>query len=312
MGRLIAVAFFVCSLCAAGEKSSFQIRGEIVPHDTGAVSLHAVANPFATSTVAGPDGGFRFRNIEAGAYMLSVYVQHRGETRITIDVGPGTADKKGRVVVKVEIRTESLNREQGATVSAREWQIPDGARHEYEEASRRIAKRDFDGASACLRHAVEIAPRYAEAWNHLGTIAYQNQRYGEAEGYFRHGVQADPDAYEPLVNLGGVLINLGKLDAARKYNEEAVVWRPKDALAQSQLGMTYLMLNELEMAEQHLLLACRLDPSHFSHPQLYLAEIYVRKRELRLAADQLENFLRHHPDWPSAGKLRAEIEQWRQ
>ena len=143
-------------------------------------------------------------------------------------------------------------------MSAREWRIPDSARREYEEAGRRVAKRDFDGARACLQRAVKIAPRFAEAWNHLGTMAYQSQRYPESAGYFRQAVKAAPDAYEPLVNLGGVLINLGKPDEALKYNAEAVLRRPHDALAQSQLGMTYMMLNQFDPAEQHLLLACRL------------------------------------------------------
>jgi tetratricopeptide (TPR) repeat protein len=311
MWRLIAVAASVFYLGAAESNSTFEIRGEIRPHAAGAVSLHAVASPFATSTLAGPDGGFGFRNIETGAYTVSVYVPRRGETRMTINVGPGTADKKGRVVIKIDTHGEALNREQAATISARALKISDRARREHEEASRKVARRDFDGAITCLHRAVEIEPRFAAAWNHLGTIAYQTQRYREAEGYFRKGVEADPDAYEPVVNLGGVLINLGNLDEAWKYNVEAVLRRPNDALAQSQLGMTYIMLNKLELAEKHLRLARKLDPGHFSHPQLHLAEVYFRRKDLLRAADQLDDFLRHHPDWPTAAKMRQTIEKWR-
>jgi hypothetical protein len=90
-----------------------------------------------------------------------------------------------------------------------------------------------------------------------------------------------------------------------------VLRRPNDALAQSQLGLTYLMLNELELAEKHLLLARKLDAGHFSHPQLHLAEVHLRRKEFRRAADQLDDFLRHHPDWPAAAKMRQAIEEWR-
>jgi tetratricopeptide (TPR) repeat protein len=146
----------------------------------------------------------------------------------------------------------------------------------------------------------------------LGTIAYQTQHYREAADYFRKGIAADPDAYEPLVNLGGVLLNLGNLDEACQYNNEAVRQRPNDALAQSQLGLTYLLLNQLELSEQHLLRACQLDPGHFSHPQLHLAEVYARRKEFRRAADQLDAFLRYHPDWPTAAEVKVTIERWRQ
>jgi tetratricopeptide (TPR) repeat protein len=124
-------------------------------------------------------------------------------------------------------------------------------------------------------------------------------------------MEADPTLYEPLVNLGGVLLNLGSLGEACRYNSEAVRRRPNDALAQSQLGLNYLLLNQLEQAEQHLLRACQLDPAHFSHPQLHLAEVYVRRKEFRQAAEQLDDFIHRHPDWPTATKIKETVEQWR-
>jgi Tfp pilus assembly protein PilF len=312
IGKLIAAAVSAVCLGAVERPSTFEIRGEILPHAAAAVSLHAVANPFATSTLAGLDGRFRFRKIEAGAYTISVSLPQRGETRMTLNVGPGTANGKGRVMIQVDTQGEALHREPGMILSAREWRIPARARHEYEEASRQIARRDYDGAIASLRRAVEIAPRFAAAWNHLGTIAYQTQHYREAADYFRQGLAADPDAYEPLVNLGGVLLNLGNPNEACQYNSEAVRRRPNDALAQSQLGLAYLLLNQLDLAEKHLLRACQLDPGHFSHPQLHLAEVYVRRKEFRRAADQLDDFLHHYPDWPNAARMRQTIAQWRQ
>ncbi len=311
MWKFIAAAVSVFSLGAAESRPVFELRGKILPHESGMVSLHAVASPFAASTLAGPDGDFRFKNIEAGAYTVSAYIPGRGETRMTVNVGPGTSDKKGRVIVQIDTHGQALNREPASKVSIRELNIPDRARREYEEAGRKIAKRDFDAAIACLQRAVEIAPRFAAAWNHLGTIAYQTQRYTEAADYFRKAIEADPDAYEPIVNLGGVLINLGNPAEAWKYNVEAVVRRSNDALAQSQLGMTYLMLNKLDLAEKHLLAARKLDPRHFSHPQLHLAEVYFRRKDLRRAADQLEDFLRYHPDWPTAARMRETIATWR-
>jgi hypothetical protein len=66
---------------------------------------------------------------------------------------------------------------------------------------------------------------------------------------------------------GGVL-NWGNPNEACQYNSEAVRC-PDDALSPSQLGLTYLMLNR------------------------------GLRKELRRAADQLDDFLYHHPDWPN-------------
>ena len=151
---------------------------------------------------------------------------------------------------------------------------------------------------------MEIAPQFATAWNNLGTIAYQTQKFARAEECFREALAQDPTAYEPLVNLGGVLVTRHKLDEAWDYNLHAVLTRPGDALANSQLGMTYFELGNAELAEKYLRKALELDPGHFSHPQLFLAEIHLRRGDTHSAAADLESFLRHHPDWPQAAVMR--------
>jgi tetratricopeptide (TPR) repeat protein len=103
---------------------------------------------------------------------------------------------------------------------------------------------------------------------------------------------------------------LGKLEEAKTYNTAAVERRPNDPLAHVQLGLTYLRLSRDELAEKHLLAATRLDPRHFSNPQIYLAEIYLRKNDRPKAARQLSELLRHHPDWPDADKVRETITLW--
>ena len=309
--RVIAAALLAAGSGAAITNTRFEVRGQILPHRVASVSLHAVASPFAVSALAGPDGRFRFKDLPPGAYMLSVATRLGAAVRKTVEVGPLNADRNGRIPISINMDSEALLRDGAATLSASAWQVPEGAQREYEQALRKVAKRDFDGALASLHHAVDIAPRFTAAWNQLGTMAYQSQQYPQAESCFRRGLEADPNAFEPLVNLGGVLLNLGNFEEALKYNSEAVRHRPEDALAQSQLGMSYALLNRLEAAEEHLLLAIRIDAHHFSRPQLTLADVYLRKNQPGRAADQLETFLREHPDWPAAAKMRGQISEWR-
>jgi Tfp pilus assembly protein PilF len=70
-------------------------------------------------------------------------------------------------------------------------------------------------------------------------------------------------------------------------------------------------MRTLDLAEKSFRRAAELDPAHFSHPQLFLAEIHLRRGDTRAAAADLEDFLRHHPDWPQAAKMRAQIAEWR-
>jgi Tfp pilus assembly protein PilF len=271
--------------------------------------------PFEATTES--DGErYRFRNLRAGTYTIALYVPGRGEARQTVEVGSGTADAQRRVTLDLQFKesdfvlNDAVRRRN--TVSTRQLTISDTALSEYQQAAKDLEKHDVQSAVNRLEHAVQLAPEFADAWNTLGTIAYQTQRYERAEQCFRNALEQDPRAYEPLVNLGGVLINNGKLDQALIYNQDAVLQRPNDALANSQLGLTYFQMGEFDLAVKYLEIARRIDPAHFSHPQLVLAEIHLRRGEKRAAADVLEDFVQRHPDYPTADKIRENIVKLRQ
>ena len=303
-------------LASGAVAADYELVGRIVPETEASVSLHGATKPFESATLSDLRGRFRFRKLAAGTYTLAVFEPERGEARQTIEVGPGMADSKGRVNVTLHlgtVRFESNDpRRRRATISARELSIPARARQEYEEAQKHLSRPDVDGAIARLQRAVEIAPQFSAAWNRLGTIAYQSRKYAEAENYFRKSLAADPQAFEPLVNLGGVLLNLGKPDEALQLNLYAVLRRPSDALANSQLGMSYFLSRKPDLAEKYLTIAKQLDPAHFSHPQLMLSEIHLQRNERAAAIEELEDFLRRHPDAPEAAGVKATITRLRQ
>jgi tetratricopeptide (TPR) repeat protein len=301
--RIALAASLAVSLFAADR--TFELSGRITPELRASVSLHGATTAFSTSTLA-ERGRFRFTDLQPGSYTLIVFVAGRGEIRQTVDVGAGTANEKGRVEIEVPFDDARATPDPG-TVSARDLSIPEQAQKEYHKAQKVLGKRDTAQAIEHLKRAVEIAPLFAQAWNNLGTIAYHEQRYEDAAGFFRRALQADPSAYEPLVNLGGVLLNLNNLDEAYTFNLHAVLRRPNDPLANAQFGMTYLGMGKLELAEKYLLEARRLDPAHFSNPQLLLAEIYLREKRYAESAAQLEEFLKYHPDSPNARQMRENI-----
>jgi len=295
----------------------YQLSGRLAPPQQPhtLISLFGALEPFEATTES--DGEhYRFRNLRAGTYTVALYVPGLGEARQTVEVGRGTADGQRRVTFDLQFKesdfvlNDAVRRRN--TVSTRQLAISDVALNEYRQAAKDLEKHEVDSAVNRLEHAVQLAPQFADAWNTLGTIAYQTQRYARAEQCFRNALEQDPRAYEPLVNLGGVLINNGKLEHALIYNQDAVLQRPNDALANSQLGLTYFQLGNFDLAVKFLEIARRIDPAHFSHPQLVLAEIHLRRGENHAAAEVLEDFVQHHPDYPTADKIRENIVKLRQ
>lgn len=291
--------------------SAFAVNGAIEPAGKAVVWLYGASSSFSASTLSDSGGRFHFGGILPGSYTLTVVTTGHSEWRETIDVGPRSADGKGRVNVPVRIDEAKSLADDQAVVSAHELSIPQSAWKEYAKAEQCLSKHDADAAVAHLERATEIAPQFSAAWNSLGTIAYHAQHYAEAEQDFRKSLAADPNEYAPLVNLGGVLINLGHYRDSWSFNTLAVSKQPNDALAHSQLGMACLALGRLDEAEAQLREAIRLDPHHFSNPQLLLASIFEREHRPDEAAEVLNQFLALHPDFSQAPRIREWIARLR-
>ncbi len=317
----MAVVALACALlwvtgAVAAAERTIELRGTIEPPRAGAyVSIQGALTPFSDKVLADSKGRFRFRNLVPGPYTVNVFLPGYGEVRRTVEVTESLADSRGRVEVAIPFTpppaSVAQTLEDRGTVSVRQLSIPDRARSEYEAAQRDLRRRDIDAAIRRLEDAVKRAPQFVLAWNNLGTIAYQTGRHADAEKYFRKALEHEPGAFLPVVNLGGLLLNLKRYDEALKLNLYAVEQQPHDALANSQLGINYFFLEEPDRALRYLKEAKRLDPAHFSQPQIYLAEIYARRGDLRAAIAELEEYIRLHPDAPETGRIRQKAEQLR-
>ncbi len=314
---LAVLRFWILILVASAApgQALYELSGRISPEGLASVTLFGATKPFSTSTLTDASGRFSFKKLEAATYTVAVFQPGRGEARQTIEVGPSLADAHHRIQLTITLRDadfDPASDRRRHSVTARELAIPESALRDYMDAQHDLEKHDVDAAEKHLEHAVQLAPQFAGAWNTLGTIAYQTRHFPLAELRFRQSLKQDPAAYEPLVNLGGVLVTLHKLDEALEVNVHATMTRPNDALANSQLGMTYFELGLFDSAVKYLERARQLDPAHFSHPQLYLAEIHLRRGEKAEAARVLEDFLQHHPDYPQAEIMRRNIVELRQ
>ena len=298
--RLVAPATLACLLASAQQLS---LRGTVEPRlDRGIAAVSAVESPFYEE-VPVRNSQFSFRKLEPGAYTLTVMDPNWGVTRKTVEVTPSFADASGRVRVEVDLNRSDAGRsrllEQQGTVSFAALKVSSKAKAARRRAQERLRKGDEAGGVELLLKAVEISPSYTEVWNELGTIAYKAGRYVEAEERFRKALEYEPLDFAPMVNLGGALLSQNRYEEALSFNLMARSMQPNDALANSQLGMNFLYKGQLHKAHEFLLRAKEIDRSHFSLPQLYLAEVYVKQGKLREARAELEEILRLHPDSPA-------------
>ncbi len=303
--RLLAALALACWPVQA---ASLALHGKVEPPlERGVAAVSAVESPFYLE-VPVRHSAFQFRSLEPGAYTLTVMDPRWGVTRKTVQVTPSFADSKGRVRVEVNLDRSDSSRsrrvEGRSTVSVAALKVSPKARSAVRRARARLGRGDEAGAIELLLRAVEISPSFAEVWNELGTIAYKARSLDVAEERFRKALEYEPLAYAPMVNLGGTLLSQGRYDEALSFNLMARSMQPGDALANSQLGMNFFYKGQFGKAKEYLLRAKEADASHFSNPQLFLAEIHAREGDLELARAELEDFLRRHPDDRAAAIAR--------
>jgi len=312
MGVFLASAVFAADRSPA-PVTNLELQGKI----TGAsslrslrVNLFGVETPYTESAEVNRAGEFRFRSLVPGNYTVAVVRNGLGEVRRTVVVSVSVADPSGIVHVTIPYTSaEAAANPSGGVVSVHQLSIPANASARYADAQKRLAARDPEGAVRILEEAVAIAPEFSTAWNALGVIAFQTGADDRAETLFRKALAADPGAFEPLVNLAGVLLKKNAATDALPFNQRAVRDRPEDALANAQLGMNYFKLDQFDQAEQYLLAAKRLDPAQFYQPQLFLADIYVRRGNRSAAIQELEDLLAIRPDGPLSDSIRHNLAQ---
>jgi Flp pilus assembly protein TadD len=321
MRRLLCMAIVagVCldgpvAFCGAREPA-YELVGKLIVKERGAarravILLFSTSTPFSTHTLIDPAGNFKVKRLPAGTYTLVVAIPRAGEVSTTVEIGPSFADARNRVRVEVAFDRESA-RPDDHGVSAVALSVPENAKSEYRRAVKALGKQDTKKAIAHLKRAVSIAPQFADAWNTLGTVAFQSNRFHDAESCFREALKQDSRAYEPLVNLGGALLSLGRFLEALPVNLQAVRTRPRDPLAHSQLGQSYYQLGQFDPAEAQLKQAKSLDRAHFSFPQIILALIYQQRHDTTAEVAELEEFLKLHPDSRFASAAQKRLHELR-
>ena len=316
MFRTVLAVLLGSAVLSAADRSpapitSLELLGKIT--GTGSlrslrVNLFGIETPYVESAEVNRAGEFRFHSLAPGNYTVAVARKGLGEVRRTVVVSSALADPSGVVHATIPYTSaEAAANPNGGVVSVHQLSIPGSASAKYTDAQKRLAVHDPESAVRILEEAVAIAPQFSTAWNALGVIAFQTGEDDRAETLFRKALDTDPGAFEPLVNLGGVLLKKKDAASALPFNQRAVQDRPEDALANAQLGITYFKLDQFDQAEPYLLAAKRLDPAHFTQPQLFLADIYARRGDRSAAIQELGDLLAIRPDGPLTGAIRQDI-----
>ena len=166
--------------------------------------------------------------------------------------------------------------------------------------------RRWSEARATLIAGLEHEPANAEILYVLGQVQEQLGDQDAAESAYRAAVAEVADWADPWLNLGRLLVQASRFEAAIDPLQHAVELSPDDARAHSLLGVAHWNLEHVTEAIEVLGRAVELDPEN-GELALDLAIAQRRIGDEDRAVDSARRAARLLPDNPTAVSLLAEL-----
>lgn len=151
----------------------------------------------------------------------------------------------------------------------------------------------FTAAIAHFQKAHSLDPFFMKVYDNLGLCYEAVGQYDNAIRTYQDAVRLNrtrtPISPWPPLNLGALLIKLGRLEEAEASLRESLRYDPKFSQAHYQLGLLLEKQKKDQEAIEELRLAAALDPA-YAEPHYVLGRIYRRSGETEKAESAWNTF----------------------
>lgn len=233
-------------------------------------------------------------------------IAHAGYMPITATVPINT--DMNRVEMGL-IRLQRIGGDKGGVVSVTSMMVPREAAREYDSAVKSLKDGKLAVALPHLEKAVEIYPRYAEAWNELGRVRLTGKDRARAREAFNMAVSADAEFSVPYINLASMHVQDKQWKEAAEAAGKAIMIDNLNPMSAFLFAIATYNLSDLESAEKSALHANQLGEGKLPHVHSLLAEIYMTREDFGRAAQHARSYLQLAPNGPFAARMREGLSQ---
>jgi|GEM_PF-4657978 len=166
----------------------------------------------------------------------------------------------------------------------------------------------YDEAEAMFRRVLAAAPDRAETFMELGALEFARGRYEEALQLYHRAMQLNPDLPGIYFNLGLLYRALGRTEDARAAYEEALRRDPDSAPAMNNLANLATLKGEMAQARDLLARAVELEPNNALY-RANLAAVSAQIGDLSAARRHLQVAEELASDLPQVEVARSLIRE---
>jgi tetratricopeptide (TPR) repeat protein len=274
---------------------------------------------------ADTNGSFSFRNLLPGTYYVVIQnfeqFEDVRESAIIDDpgsssIGLGITIAGTPVILNVPVYLRQKSQPDDAllppgVVDVELSKAPENAADLFKKAARSANAGNNQKAITELNQAIGIYPEFSMALNELGMLYGATGERNKAIDAFRSAVKLSPASLTPRLNLGCALTeNKNNEEAAQTLNE-AIKLNAASIQAFFCMGKAQMQMQNLQYAEKAFSRTLELSSGNHSKAHYLLGGIYWSEKKYRMAADELEKYLKLEPNAKDADQTRKTITELR-
>jgi Flp pilus assembly protein TadD len=258
------------------------------------------------------NGNFAFRGLASGDYTIVIDKEKEFEPfsqSVTIVQMRGAPP--GTYMVNVRLTLKSSPDGKPGVVDSRLGTVPKDARDLFAKGLELAKNRDFRGAIEQLNLAIAAHPTFMLAFNELGVQYLRLGELDKADAALVTAIKLEPEAFEPLMNRGIVLVTAKKYADAEPVIRKALAIKEQSPVAHYFLGQALAYVGNFDAAEKELRIAVETGGEQMKEAHRLLAIIYSSRGDKKRAAAEIETYLKLAPQAPDAEQLRRVARQLR-
>lgn len=193
-------------------------------------------------------------------------------------------------------------------VSAAELSVPENARREYERAEDSLKRNKLDVGIEHLRKAIHFYDSFPDAYEMLGSVYVQEQKWPDAQASLERAIQLDPKLGSAYLQLGAVFNQTKDYPKAEVALIHGLALVPDAPLGHYELAKTYWAMGRWQDAAPHAAAAVAAMPD-LAPAHVVLGNVLLRQHDLQGALREYRLYLKLDPDGPMAAGTRETIER---